>query len=64
MSVELLERAQEVVAGWRESADGDNPAGPLFTSGDYAEADIIVATWPPTGRCGTACSGSHTRLCC
>jgi Family of unknown function (DUF6229) len=55
--------AAELVAQWRNCAEQDNPAGPLFAAGEFAEADIVNATvewW----TCGTACSGSFTRQCC
>jgi hypothetical protein len=59
-----MDHAEEIVAGWRTS-DADSPAGPLFVSGRYAEADIITATvGTGTGRCGTDCSGSGTAQCC
>ena len=54
--------AAELVAQWRNH-EQDNPAGPLFAAGEFAEADIVNASaeyW----TCGTACSGSITRLCC
>jgi len=52
----------ELVAQWRNHGEQDNPAGPLFAAGEFAEADIVNATawW----TCGTACSGSITRQCC
>jgi hypothetical protein len=53
----------DLVAQWRNNVEQDNPAGPLFAAGEFAEADIVNATseyW----TCGTACSGSVTRLCC
>jgi hypothetical protein len=53
----------EMVAQWRNNENPDNPAGPLFSAGEFAEADIVNATaeyW----TCGTACSGSFTRFCC
>ena len=53
----------ELVAQWRTNENQDNPAGPLFAAGEFAEADIVNATseyW----TCGTACSGSITRFCC
>ena len=53
----------ELVAQWRDQGNQNNPAGPLFAAGEFAEADIVNATaeyW----TCGTACSGSITRLCC
>ena len=52
----------ELVAQWRNGAEQDNPAGPLFAAGEFAEADIVNATQAWT--CGTACSGSITRQCC
>jgi Family of unknown function (DUF6229) len=64
MAADLKERAAVLVASWRTSADGDNPAGPLYASGVYAEADMVVAGWPESGRCGTACTYSRTRQCC
>ena len=55
-------------ASWRLEAGSDNPAGPLFTSGDFAAADIACeaseATLHCTGGCGTDCSGSGTSNCC
>jgi hypothetical protein len=53
----------ELVAQWRDQGNQNNPAGPLFAAGEFAEADIVNATaeyW----TCGTACSGSITRQCC
>jgi len=64
MVVETLDRADEIVARWRRSADADNPAGPLYAGGRYAEADLLQKTGWPSGHCGTACSGSRTRYCC
>ncbi|MEY2564977.1 MAG: hypothetical protein QOH88_3170 [Verrucomicrobiota bacterium] len=52
-----------LVAQWRNS-EMDNPAGPLFSSGEFAEAEIIGQSFVFTNQCGTACSGSATRECC
>ena len=52
----------ELVDRWRNGESQDNPAGPLFASGQYAEADIVNATRGIT--CGTACSGSGINQCC
>lgn len=52
----------ELVAQWRNNADQDNPAGPLFASGDFAETDIVNAT--PGYTCGTYCTGSVHAQCC
>lgn len=61
------ERADEIVNGWLGGTDlqgWDNPAGPLFVSGKYAEADITMTggggtegSYGVTG-CGM-CSGSY-----
>ena len=52
----------ELVAQWRDHGNPDNPAGPLFAAGEFAEADIVNAT--PGITCGTACSGSSGHPCC
>jgi hypothetical protein len=51
-------------ARWRSQADLDNPAGPLFSGGRNAEADIVCETGTISGRCGSACTGSLTNPCC
>ena len=53
--------SEELVAQWRTN-EQDNPAGPLFAAGEFAEADIVNATHGLT--CGTACSGSLHHPCC
>jgi Family of unknown function (DUF6229) len=55
---------QDLVTMWLNSADQSNPAGALFVSGEYAEADIVCETIGGSGRCGTACSYSRTYACC
>jgi hypothetical protein len=50
----------ELVAQWRNG--GDSPAGPLFASGQFAEADIVNATALDTNCC--LCTGSWTIQCC
>lgn len=54
----------ELVAKWRSDASVENPAGPLFISGAFAEADIVCETGTGSGMCGTGCTGSLTRHCC
>lgn len=54
----------DLVQQWLSDASSDNPAGSLFVSGEFAEADITCETTTGSGRCGTACSGSLTRYCC
>jgi hypothetical protein len=63
--------SQELVDRWRNDADMDSPAGPLFVSGEFAESDIAGSTNILTagvvcnsGRCGTVCSGSAGHPCC
>jgi hypothetical protein len=53
-----------MVAQWRNSAELDNPAGPLFTGGEFAPTDIV---WDCTGGGPTGCSqcsGSSPHQCC
>jgi hypothetical protein len=57
-----------LVAQWRNSEIG-NPAGPLFITSEFAEADITAdcaggGCGTAITCCGTACSGSWTRNCC
>ena len=53
----------ELVAQWRNHGEQDNPAGPLFAAGEFAEADIVNATSEVYTWC-SGCSGSYTRACC
>jgi Family of unknown function (DUF6229) len=53
----------ELVARWRKGGGQDNPAGPLFASGAFAEADITIAE-PCITNCGTNCTGSGIHFCC
>jgi hypothetical protein len=57
------ESPETLVARWRRSADADHPAGPLFTGGPFAEADIVGAQLMDTQR-PTACTFSNTHDCC
>ncbi len=56
--------ADALIAQWRSSANESNPAGPLFSGGEYAEADIVGDIIKMTGQCGTGCSASKTHYCC
>ncbi|MBB5869061.1 hypothetical protein F4553_002440 [Allocatelliglobosispora scoriae] len=58
------EQAASEVAQWRSAAGKANPAGPLFSGGQYTEAELRMKTGRPTNRCGTACTWSATRYCC
>lgn len=55
---------QDLVGQWRNEAGDNNPAGNLFVSGEFAEADIVCETTGGSGRCGTACTWSRTLQCC
>ncbi|MBA3964006.1 MAG: hypothetical protein H0X40_19200 [Chthoniobacterales bacterium] len=54
----------ELVASWRDGGEQENPAGPLFAAGEFAEVDITSDCGTGRTGCGTACSGSITRYCC
>ena len=73
------ETAEQIIAGWRGTrppVDGwENPAGPLFAAGEFAESDITMeaifaasgcpgTTPQTTDACGTACTYSAGRQCC
>jgi hypothetical protein len=66
----MLNASQEQINNWRNNANADSPAGPLFVSGSYAESDMVSSTNVMTlgtvcsGRCGTVCSGSSGHPCC
>jgi hypothetical protein len=54
-------KGEELVALWRDGGQ-ESPAGPLFASGVFAEADIT--TTESCIGCGTQWTGSLTRYCC
>ena len=72
------EQVDRIVDAWRtgKTADGwDNPAGPLFAAGDYAEAEITMEAILASTGCGgggggggtgqcSACTASGNILCC
>lgn len=51
----------ELVAQWRNGSQ-HSPAGPLFASGRFAEADIVNPTFDFYSY--SSCSGSLTHECC
>jgi hypothetical protein len=68
MPAAVLETRKEIVLRWRSSAGDDSPAGPLYASGAFAEADIaapdMVSTFARySGGC-SACTASHGHPCC
>ena len=60
--------SEELVARWRNGGEQNNPAGPLFVAGEFAEADMTNSchggTCGPYTWCGTNCSGSGICFCC
>ena len=60
---EILERSDAILSGWLMSAD-DSPAGPLFTGGKYAEADIVGAVVILTRGTCSSCTASRGGECC
>ncbi|MEU5696946.1 DUF6229 family protein [Actinosynnema sp. NPDC020468] len=60
MTAMLLD-AEELVARWRAGAE-DNPAGPVFANGEFAEGDIVACN-PPGSRC-SSCTASRPVYCC
>jgi hypothetical protein len=66
----MLNASRDQANNWRNHAGDNNPAGPLFVSGQFAESDIASSTNVLTvgaacsGHCGSACSGSAHAECC
>jgi hypothetical protein len=54
---------EELVGRWRNGSE-ESPAGPLFASGPFAEAEITADCCGGNTCCGTDCTGSWTRACC
>lgn len=55
----------ELVDLWRDGVEvegADNPAGPVYTAGRWAESDLAM-TWPPNTRC-SSCTASTGGQCC
>jgi hypothetical protein len=68
MPTAMLEAAEDVIARWRSSPDGDSPAGPLYSTGAFAEADIaapdmLLSHALCTVGC-SSCTASNTNDCC
>jgi hypothetical protein len=65
MPVVGTEHAHEIVAGWRRSTEPThglgNPAGELYASGTFAEADIVQAS---SARTLSTCTTGSDRCCC
>jgi hypothetical protein len=63
MTIMEIETAERTAEQWRTAAGPDNPAGPLYASGVFAEPDIVEAQASYTGHC-SACSASAHVQCC
>jgi len=63
MTNTLLSRPDALVDHWRASADGDNPAGPLF-SHEYAEADLTTSPIAYTTQGCSLCTATRNIQCC
>lgn len=60
------ESTETIAARWRSGADIDSPAGPLYTAGKFAEADIAAPGRAITRLscfARTACTAQGS-LCC
>ena len=64
MTAMTIELAEETAAKWRTIADDSNPAGPLYSGGAFAEADIVAKEWVVTLHGCSACSASGAGECC
>ena len=64
MTTATIDIAEETAARWRTTADADNPAGPLYSAGIFAEADIIAVEAMLTLHGCSACTASSTSECC
>ncbi|ACU73306.1 conserved hypothetical protein [Catenulispora acidiphila DSM 44928] len=60
---EILDRTDAILSGWLGSTE-DSPAGPLFTGGKYAEADIVGAVVILTRGTCSSCTASRGGECC
>jgi hypothetical protein len=64
MTAMTIGLAEETAAKWRTTADESNPAGPLYSGGVFAEADIVAREFIVTLNGCSACTASHTSECC
>ena len=53
-----------LIGAWLSTDDDESPAGPLFTGGKYAEADIIGAIIRETRGTCSSCTSSRGLPCC
>ncbi|MEI2432922.1 MULTISPECIES: DUF6229 family protein [Lysobacter] len=55
-------QAADLTIAWRNQAGADHPAGPLFSSGEFAQADLVFDS--VDGCTASLCTGSCTVMCC
>lgn len=62
------ERAHQVVAGWRRSTEPThgvaNPAGDLYASGAFAEADMVQVNSGVAISTTSPCTTARGQCCC
>ncbi|MBB2484709.1 hypothetical protein H5407_05660 [Mitsuaria sp. WAJ17] len=56
--------ALQQVEQWMQDESAASPAGPLFSSGVYSEAEIAGDVSRETRQGCSSCSGSRTIMCC
>jgi hypothetical protein len=65
MPTTTVDNHEQTVQLWRDVADADNPAGPLYLAGEFTEADLTMpANLAYTTLGPSACTASHTLQCC
>jgi hypothetical protein len=55
---------EELALRWRGTAGADNPAGPLYAAGEFAEADIVAGPEVITAHGCSDCTASRDIDCC
>jgi hypothetical protein len=63
MTAAQIEAAEEMAAGWRSAAGPGHPAGALYASGDFAEADIVSIEASYTVGCSACTFSGHVNCC-
>ncbi|WP_425480083.1 DUF6229 family protein [Metallibacterium scheffleri] len=62
--MDTISQDKDLIAKWRNDGSSGNPAGPLFSSGEFAEADIASESGLMFTQCGTNCTYSLKAFCC
>ncbi|HEX4832881.1 MAG TPA: DUF6229 family protein [Trebonia sp.] len=58
-----MKAAEQAAEQWRIVAGPDNPAGPLYVSGAFAEPDIMEAAASYTHMCSPCTASGHIQCC-